>query len=369
MDDREQALLDQFSNVPPMAHDALMPDWIQREATQEDSWEVVEKKRLEVNAFARDFRRVFPDEAFSNLDSKGKPKAAGQDTQSVIAKAVTWLDKKFKGDTKLIKQVLLKSGLIDEHATQILSAFNETLREDDEKFREDAVKQHDKEDQVAQPSVALHDFDMNDQITVEDVTDDANSERLFKKAGMERRATIPPYGVIVTEDNTQIYCRGKLVTEFDTEVFGGFAMIADEVESLRTPTDVEALFGIESDPDTRVASITIGQSVTWKSAGMTTTGNVTALTGTLATVAIMHEGTRITVQVPIARLTNIAKGVEGSVYDDAPAQRADQNIGESGDFDDTHPIDMKKKIVDKSLDPASTVPGSATECAPNVYPD
>jgi hypothetical protein len=361
MDDREQSLMDQFSAVPPMARDALIPDWVTKEAVAEDSWEEVEKKRLQENAYARDFRRVFPDEAFSSLDAKGKP--TSNDPQATIAKAVKWLDKKFKGDGVIIKRVLLKAGLIDEFTTQILAAFNETLAGEKEDLGETAVKQHGKEEMNAQPRNVLRDtYTLEDAVRAEDITDHANSERLFKKAGMERRATIPPYGVIVTETSAQVYCRGKLMTELDTETLGGFAVVAEEVETLRSTSDVENLFGLEADAGVNIV-LNVGQSVVFTSGGLLTKGTVTALEGNIATVAIIADGgSRITVQVPMARLKP-----RGSVVDNPSMQRADENVGESGDFDPANPVDMKRKQTDPNLDPASTVPGADTEVAPGTF--
>ena len=67
----------------------------------------------------------------------------------------------------------------------------------------------------------------------------------------------------------------------------------------------------------------------------------------------------------IAKAEEFMGKKEGSVFDAPDYERMDKNIGDSGEFDESH-VDDKKK--DQSVDPgsASTVPGSGADCSPDI---
>lgn len=318
MNDRELNLIDPFASVPSMAREALLPDWAHKEAAAEEDWEVVEKRRLEISAFARDFKRAFPDEAFSTASGKGKDagyriwngktKEISQGPEAAVSAAADWLSDKCKGDVAKAKLILNSTGLVDEFKTQIMEVLGAEIDAEDIELGEANVRKHNKlEDSPAQPGSALDEYDSKDQTTVEQVLDDSQ-ESMMRKGGMERNAVISPYGIVMTAEYVQVWKKGELLKAFSPDDMGGFPVIAEEMESMRSAEDVEALFDLPADapyaePKVSQSALSIGQAVAFKAGGKVHTGIVTFARGDSATVQMGKTAT----EVPQSRLVSIKR--------------------------------------------------------------
>lgn len=306
MIDRETFLADALS--PSTNTDA--PEWVVKEGAQEDDWEAVEKRKLELAAFARDFRRAFPSESFAGIYQQDRMSGAKKEVKStddVLYEAYQWLDKKARGDVKLALSIVDISGLVDQYRGPIAQMFKNAQGED-------AVKEHEKtlneyremSDSPAQPADALAEDRASIEKAQELETDRQQAILKAKKASLtlERKKTVGSYGIIVTEHDTQLWKKGKLVVALDTKQLGGFAVIAEEVSSMETPADVETLFDVQPavQPSTTVESpvsqpaVNAGQRVAFRMGQTCTAGTVSAVEGNEASVTI--DGTD-NVEVPV----------------------------------------------------------------------
>lgn len=251
--DREEYLNNTLPYVPS---DALLPSWLQKEAGMEEDWEKVEKMKLELNAFARDFKRAFPAEAFAGIfqtDNRTMEKKQIKSTEEVLGDAYNWLSKKTKGDAKLAKSILDAATLVDEYAGPIMQMFKNAGDDEALDKTEKTIMDQEKPESdlfgPTQPNEALK-AQRESETTAESITTDMNDKRLLenrevmKKQNdyLERKRVIAGYGMILNEEKLSLYKKGELLKEINTDDLGGFAVAADEVDSLQSAEDVETLF-------------------------------------------------------------------------------------------------------------------------------
>ena len=281
-------------------------NWLEKEAAADYDWEAAAKKELEVSAFARDFMRSFPAEAFGGvykLAKDGEQKTLVKSADEVLADAYKWLDKKFKGDAKQARAVLDATGLVDEYVTGVMMYFNEHAAEEAGK---ETIKNRDEDDR--QPAAVLE-KQTESQTTAEAVVSDSLNARLDlpekPTVGLERSKRVGSYGVIANETEVQLWKQGALVATLSTEDIGGFGVAADEIETLETPEDAEALFGVTAKTEEPAL---VGKSVMFTAGDKKLFGTVTALSE--GTVSIRVEGMDdVECSVPVASVFVIQAAV------------------------------------------------------------
>ena len=289
--DRDEYLDTEVGVLPPDPN-KLIPEWLQREAGLEEDWEKVEKRRLEVGAFARDFKRAFPDEVFAGVYSQYRAtgvKKMVKTPDDVLDECYSWIDKKTKGEATKAKDILVATGLANEYITGILTRFKDAVTEKTQAASDKLQNEYSKLDSFSgmpsRPSDALSEVEPG-QTTAEEVSLDDRTKAL------ERKKVVAGYGIIANDKTVSLFKRGKLLKEIDTEAFGGFAVIAEEMKSLETAPDVEALFDVKSTgPDSDKApiyNVAVGNTVAWKTANGSLTGEVLLLDGSNATVRLAN---------------------------------------------------------------------------------
>lgn len=257
------------------------PDWLHREAANEENWEVVEKRALEVSAYARDFARKFPLEAFAGVyqvDRASGQKSLTKSGDDVLLEAYEWLAKKCGDNVDKVKAVVGALDLPDEYRTYILARFSYEKEKPARDAEQKAVEDADKYNKAwngtsASPNMNLHNMRAEDQATAEEVSLDARQKQLAESAKkrapdyapvLEVKRVVGGYGIIASDSATQLWKKGELVREISTDEFGGIGVIADEMKALQTAEDVEALFGVTRSrvatgwlrPEAKVASAT-----------------------------------------------------------------------------------------------------------------
>lgn len=273
-------------NSTEVDDERLLPSWLSKEAAQEEGWEAEEKRRLEISSFAQDFKRQFPSEAFAGVyqtDRGTGQKKVVKSTEEVIEDAYKWLEKKVKGDVNRAREILESVGLVDNLLDPILQLFADATSEDIDK---ETVKNREEEDE-GQPSNVLE--------NMRPVKKEASSD-------LHRAKRIGDYGIVATEQTIQLWKKGELVRELNTEALGGFGVVADEVESLQEEEDVESLFSVAEDitPDTQSlesessntltaptsCSVKVGEQVSFKMGDKCVSGKITVVGNKEVSVAV-----------------------------------------------------------------------------------
>jgi hypothetical protein len=290
----------------------LVPSWLQKEAAAEEDWETTEKKRLELSAQSRDFLRAFPAEAFAGvykIDKSTNQKMVIKSPEDVLNDAYSWLDKKVKGDAKLARNILNATGLIDEIVTYIMSCFGAATKEEVDAETEKNIGEDD-----GQPSSVLRRQHESARST-EDLLDEAAEDRLegkkesytykepavYKKASLERTKRIGSYGIMADEETVELYKAGNLLHKMATEDFGGFAIVADEIDVMETEADVTALFGVEEVVETPVVADLVGKKVVFASGTTKVSGTITAMEGDEGTI-VVDGMDGVEVSIPVDKL-------------------------------------------------------------------
>ena len=290
-----------------VGHEFPVEDDLMARAGLEEDWEETEKRQLEILAFARDFRRVFPNEAFSGIfqtdrNSGNKVKVKTED--QVLAEAYDWLKKKTKGDTAQALKILKETGLVDQYANPIIEMFR-NADETAVKAEEEKEADKDLEGSPRQPGKALEEFrhgDKSQNRASEVLTDDnqarrdrneaVSKKREEYKAGtnpLERKKVVGSYGVILNEQEAQLWKKGELVSKISTEDVGGFAALADEIDLAKTAEDVETLFDSISDAATdlplpKPIHPQVGSRVAFRMGNASASGSLQSVTGDICTV-------------------------------------------------------------------------------------
>lgn len=248
MIDRESALADPFANTTDP--DLYIPEWIQKEAGAEESWEIIEKRNLEIAAFARDFRRSFPDEAFSGIykqDRMTGQKTKIKSTDEVLSEAFSWLKKKSQDNVDKAKAIVDATNLIDEYRTALIAMFTAADKEEQTAEHEKTLKENNKIDEFSGiPKQPNDNLKMQHETTP--TTELIELDRtVTKKQGnlqLERKKIVGSYGVIVTETDASLWKQGKLIKRIALNDINDFATIAEEVEMSNDDATIETLFNI-----------------------------------------------------------------------------------------------------------------------------
>lgn len=182
------------------------------------------KRMIDSHALARSFRDKFSNEALAK--------------DGAISAAATWLASKTKSNKDYAKMVLDNAMVVDETSTAILEGMK------------------DEDVSAAEGDKALNDFRKeNIDASSTDRPNRGNEnaaprERLKMdvEAKLERKALIPPFGVILKESKLQLWKTGKLVKEESVDALGGFGAVASDVESMTTIEDVLSYFDAVGTP-------------------------------------------------------------------------------------------------------------------------
>ena len=287
-----------------VGHEFPVEDELMARAGLQEGWEAVEKRQLDLLAFARDFRRAFPNEAFSGIyqvDRATGAKTKVQDTDAILAKAYKWLDEKrskAKQDTNWVISVLKETGLIDEYANPIIQMFRDSSEEAVKEEGEKSAEEDAKDQSPHQPGQALKDFRHDSaQNRASEVAIDANEARRerneeaeTKRKSLERKKVVGSYGVILNEQEAQLWKKGELVSKLQTEEAGGFAALADEIDLAKTSEDLEMLFnssGAENDPfSPQPLPPRVGTRVAFRIGNASASGLLQTLNGDICTVLV-----------------------------------------------------------------------------------
>ena len=307
-----------------VGHEFPVEDEMMARAGLQENWEVAEKRQLDLLAFARDFRRAFPNEAFSGIykiDRNTGAKTKIDDTDAVLAKAFKWLDEKrtkAKTDTNWVISIIKETGLIDEYANPIIQMFRDADGESSKKEEEKSAEDVGKGESPRQPGQALKDFrhehaqNRASEILVDDNQDrrDRNEEAETKRKGLERKKVVGSYGVILNEESAQLWKKGELVSELKTEVAGGFAALADEIDLAKTPEDLETLFNSSdaaTDPFTpQPISPRVGSRVAFRIGNASASGLLQTVTGDICTVLVdgkIGNTEGVEIEIPVNKVT------------------------------------------------------------------
>lgn len=222
---RSNYLKDPTADVGPLNHDKLIPPWMIAEAAAaEEPWEADEKKRLEVESLGRAFKQKFltatkMDKKTNEMTFEWKPEEAAK-----------WLQAKVKVDDKWdpnkASQVLASAGCTEERRTEVMELIGAKFGSEPEKFDEHSPNRQMEKVKLPQ--------------TIDELELDKDKE-------LRKRKTVASYGIILTDDVMQLYKKGALLAEVQTEDVGGYAVLADEIECLTTEAEVHALFGLEDE--------------------------------------------------------------------------------------------------------------------------
>lgn len=232
-------------------NNSATPDWLHKEAGAEEDWETVAKRQLEINALGRDMVRQFPAEKLSGVyheDRNTGTKKLLKSSEEVLAEMYSWLNKKAKGDLKQAVAILDSTQLIDEYRNPIIQMFKNANEEETLSLEEKA----ETEAKEGQPINALRaqrtsettaDQVINDQsIDRLEQNEKARSKRVDYAQPLERKKIVGSLGIIINEQTSQLWKKGELVAEMNTEAVGGFAVMADEMHAIETEDDAMALF-------------------------------------------------------------------------------------------------------------------------------
>ena len=308
-----------------VGHEFPAEDEFFKRAGLQEAWEVAAEAEKELMAFARDFRRAFPNEAFSGIyqvDRATGSKTKVSDTDAVLAKAYKWLDEKrtkAKADANWVISVLKETGLVDEYANPLIQMFRdageEAVKDDGEKSAEDVGK----DESPRQPGQALKDYRHDsDQNRASEVLIDANQDRRDrneeaekKRKGLERKKVVGSYGVILSETEAQLWKKGELVSKLATEEAGGFSALADEIDLAKTSEDIEMLFNSSSDAATdpfspEPISPRVGSRVAFQIGNASASGLLQTLNGDICTVLVdgkIGNTEGVEIEIPVNKVT------------------------------------------------------------------
>lgn len=290
-----------------------MPDFLVKEAGAEYDWEALAKRDLENSAFARDFKRVFPAESFGGIykiDSKSGGKTLVKSSEAVMQEAYVWLEKKFKGDVRKARAVLDATGLVDEFVTGIMLNFGEGALEASEKEFEKNTSDND-----GQPYL-LMDERREEETTAESAEQDSILTRMEKtkaqtrKAGLHRSKKVGEYGILVDDQEMQLWKKGKLLSSIGVEDLGGFHIAAEEVESLETEADVNALFNVEAEQPVETKASLVGKKAVFASGEAKMSGSIVAVLDGQASVSVDGMDVEVSMPVESLKVVNAACCVE-----------------------------------------------------------
>lgn len=314
--------------VEASASEDSAPWSMHKEAAKED-WEIAEDKRLDMQAWAREFRRQFPKEDFAKGDK-------------TIQSAAKWVSAKCKQDWQVAIDIMDAAGVIDEVRMSIVQAAKE-LKEVPTKF--DAKN-------TSKPGMVLNDSK-------------APQPPMSKAAHLYPKKLIGEYGIILDEKDLTLWKKGKLIDKVAVESLGGFDVIADEISAFETVEDLTMFFGfkvlqreawIQEELDPRTGTV---REQLWKSGAVeneeasifyNAKGDIIVanLEGTV-TFGIADEEKAI-----VAYLGNLppvqipSKKAAPFIYDDPQEQAKSLNVMEDGEFDPAN--------VDQNRDTTSTNP-------------
>jgi len=229
-DARKNYLSDPTYHVEHSDHNKVVPSWLLKEAQTEEPWEKAYKENLEVEAFAREFRNKFlEDYKIENRQTvqQWRPEAAA-----------TWLTAKAKINGEYCevraRKILETSGAIDEKRTEVISQIAAAQAEKPSKKQEDGS-----------PSAALGDEKTPARIS--DVELEKSEQNLKDAKKLRKKRAVAGYGIVLTEDSCLLYKTGSKVSELNVEECGGFEVLAEEIDSIDTEKDVQALFMLTDD--------------------------------------------------------------------------------------------------------------------------
>lgn len=232
MTDREKYLSDPLHITEHSNHDAVIPPWMVREAEQLDPLEAEFKAKVEIDTKGRFFREKYLDR--TKMDKKNNQTADWKPEE-----AAKWLSRECstndKFDRERAMQILEASGAVDEKRTEVMSLIT----------AEDADTKLDK----TSPTYSF------DEVTVPPRVSNLDAEKQLNQAKeLKKSKKVGSYGIILTESNCDVFQRGRKVASLDVEDWGGYPVVADELESMETEAQVQAMFEIV-DEEREVAKI------------------------------------------------------------------------------------------------------------------
>lgn len=223
----ERSMESILTGIDPSLAESFGPDrtdypespFFAKQAAVKEEWEILQDKELEINAFARDLKRQFPNEAFTKPETMGK-----------LSK---WVDQKSQGDVQKAKDIMTRAGVISEIQVEVLQTIDAAKKEKNQEKMSKETDQKDPWKAHSQPHKLLRERESADVSTLQVRGSDTKA---VKKV-------VGEYGLKLDSETLCLWKKGELLKEIPTQDLGGFEIVAGEISAIDSASDLTVFFG------------------------------------------------------------------------------------------------------------------------------